>query len=245
MNSSKYSGQSYHRSIALKLLPLGMGLMILLMAGCATHPRPEHTYDYVERYDRMSEELDPILSLVYFPEDASLLHYDNVIIGNMTVGENWIEDEELAQRYATYMRIVLAQALEKEDAFERVTLDPTEDFEGPTMRIEGMYTLFDPGSGTARFFSFFVPFLQKSGATDLQLEARIYDIESGNLLMELVDRRRHLGHTPWLPNVGAFSDQFVMKHTVWETAHSIAAVLQQTAEGLSESEIEVSQEESQ
>lgn len=211
-----------HRHIETVLL---LGCLLLFQFGCNSYPEPTRTYEYVEQYGRMSDAMDPVLSLVHIPPHVSLPRYKSCVVGNFAVGEEWIDNRVYAQRYATYLRMLLVRALEEEGHFEKVTLNPHEDVPQPSLRIEGMATVFRTGSGTQRFFSYFLPFLQSGGATDFQVEGRIYDMNTGQLLMEFVDRRRHLGNTPWLPNPKTFSDKFVMKHTVWETARSIASVL--------------------
>ncbi|MFW6457165.1 MAG: hypothetical protein ACOC0A_02630 [Planctomycetota bacterium] len=218
---------------------------LIVQSGCQSYPKPNRTYEYVERYDRMSDSMDPILSLVYFSPNVSMSEYKGCIVGNIAVGGEWVEDQKVGQAYATYLRMLLVQELEKLEAFEKVTLDPNEDVPSPAMRIEGMCTVFDTGSGTQRFFSYFLPFLQKGGATDLQVEGRIYNVKSGELIMEFVDRRRHLGNTPWLPNPGTFSDKFVMKHTVWEVAHSLALVLSGSRQEIAEDIDTIQQKETQ
>lgn len=219
-------------------------ILTTLIGGCLSYPQPEHTYEFVEQYNRMTDRLEPALSLVYMPPDASLSPYRNLIIGNIAVGETWIEDPTRAQRYATYLRMLMVRELRGNERFDLITLNPGRDFTRPTMRLEGKVTVFDTGSGTQRFFSYFLFFLQKGGATDFQVEGRIYDISSGELLMEFVDRRRHLGNTPYLPNPSTFNDEFVMKHTVWETSKAIANVLTATDE-IPESDQKILNEETQ
>jgi hypothetical protein len=212
--------------IARRTLLLVAGMLVcVLQVGCIHYPSPRHTYEFVTRYDRMTERFEPRISLVYVPADSSLSRYRNFIVGNVAVGKSWVENPVQAQRYATYLRMLLARELRRSETYETVALDPRQPFTGPTMRLEGKVTAFDTGSGAMRFFSYFLFFLQSSGATDLQFEGRIYDTSTGQLLMEFVDRRRHLGNTPWLPNPKTFSDEFVMKHTVYETARELTAVM--------------------
>lgn len=215
--------------LAVLLLAIVVGT---LQTGCVHYPEPRHTYEFLTRYDRMSPRLEPRLSLIYLPPGASFSSYRNLIVGNVAVGENWVESPVQAQRYATYLRMLLARELRDTERFQVVELDPGGHFTGPTVRFEGKLTGFDTGSGAMRFFSYFLFFLQSGGATDLQIEGRLYDAATGEVLMELVDRRRHLGNTPWLPNPKTFSDEFVMKHTVWETARSLAGIISRLNNGL-------------
>lgn len=217
---------NFPRSAVRTTLLLVALLLGGLQTGCIHYPEPRHTYEFVTRYDRMSPRLEPKLSLVYVPPEVSFSPYRNFIVGNIAVGDNWVESPVQAQRYALYLRHkILAPEMRDTDRFDTVSLDPGRRFSVPTMRLEGKVTAFETGSGLARFFSYFLPFLQSGGASDFQLEGRIYDTATGELLMEFVDRRRHLGNTPWLPNPNTFSNEFVMKHTVWETGRSLAEVL--------------------
>lgn len=222
------SPQSDDRPIFRMAVLLTICLALSMQWGCNSYPKPTRTYEYVELYGRMSDSMDPVISLVYLPPGTSLSEYRGCVVGNIAVGEEWVERPEVAQAYAMYLRMLLVEELREQGRFDKVTSNPNESVPRPALRIEGMVTIFDTGSGTQRFFSYFLPFLQKGGATDFQVEGRIYNMDTGELAMEFVDRRRHLGNTPWLPNPGTFNDKFVMKHTVWETAHSLAMVLSGT-----------------
>ncbi len=224
-----------HPSIRLPSI-LILGLFLSLQWGCNSYPEPTKTYEYVEQYGRMSDAMDPVISLIYSPADVNFSRYKGCIVGNIAVGEEWVDHPAVAQRYANYFRQLLVSELRETNQFKKVTKNSDETVPHPALRIEGMCTVFETGSGTQRFFSYFLPFLQKGGATDFQLEGRIYNIDTGRIAMEFVDRRRHLGNTPWLPNPSTFSDQFVMKHTLLETAHSLARVLASAQKDATEEE---------
>ncbi len=198
------------------------------MAGCS-YPKAVRTYEFVVSYDRMTDSFDPDLSLVYVPADTALGRYRGVVVGDFTVGGTQVESPELAEHYTTYLRVALACELLKMEQFEFVTLDTDPAFlPGQSLRdvllVEGMITKFDMGSGALRYFSRFL-FLGL-GATDLQIEGRMVEADTGRLVVEFVDRRRHLANTPWGPNPRNFRKGFAMNVTARETAHCLAGFME-------------------
>ncbi|MFP4026879.1 MAG: hypothetical protein ACLFWL_03725 [Candidatus Brocadiia bacterium] len=213
-----------------KLLLLLLAVSAFGWAGCS-YPKPVRTYEYLDRYDRMTDRYDPRLSLVYLSPDRQITQYDNFIIGNVAVGETSVKNPQKANRYTTLFRTYFAHELNRMETFDELSLNSNAEFPSPTLRMEAMITRFKMGSGTARWFSFFFFFLQSSGATDMQIEGRIYDIHTGQVIMEFLDRRRHLGNTPLGPNPKTLNDHFVMKQTFLETARYLASFIGKAHEG--------------
>jgi hypothetical protein len=200
--------------------------LMLMLCGCRC-PRAVHTYEYLTDYDRMSDGCEPLASLVYMAPQADLASYKTLIINEFGVGESWVANDEQATAYAMQIRALLSKQLRNRRVFETVLLDPAqaEQAPGPALRMDGRVTVFDLGSGWQRYMSFWAPFLSHTGATDFQIEARFVDARTGQTVLELADRRRHMGNTPWGPNYRTFDGQFVMRHTVQLTAHSLAELL--------------------
>jgi hypothetical protein len=97
--------------------------------------------------------------------------------------------------------------------------------------VEGKVTVFDMGNGWVRYFAGLL-FLGL-GATDFQVEGRVTNYGTGELVMEFVDRRRHLANTPFGPNLKNLSDHtFAMKITELYSARSLAYLLSQPVEAL-------------
>jgi hypothetical protein len=193
--------------------------------GCH-YPQAVHTYEYVTDYERMSPAYDPDVSLVYVPQETSFRDCKGIIIGDVKVGSAWVDSPDQAKRYATFFRVVLRNELLKLKKFDFVSLDkdeggPTGDPQGRTLLLEGQITKFDMGSGLLRYLDYFLWFLQ-AGATDLQVEGRITEAATGKLLVEFVDRRRHLCNTPFGPNPRNFREGYAMKVTTAETAQCLA-----------------------
>ena len=203
---------------------------LVLMLGCS-YPKAIDTYEFLDQYDHMTDRFDPVISLVYLDPAADISRYRNFIVGNVAVGRHWVEDQKAAQSYATLFRNLMARELVEANRFDYVILDPSFRHRSPMLRMEAMVTIFDTGSGVCRFFSYFLFPLQKPGATDLQIEGRLYDTATGEVVMEFVDRRRHLGNTPWGPTPATFRDEFVMKQTVLETARALALFISRAHEG--------------
>lgn len=88
-------------------------------------------------------------------------------------------------------------------------------------------TVYDKGSGWQRFL--FIP----PGASDFQIECRLVDAATGDVVMVLADRRRFMANTPWGPNPDTFYDDYVMRLTLKETAVCMANFLQNAYHGLS------------
>ena len=199
-------------------------MTLALLAGCSA-PRAIHTYEYLTDYERMTEQFDPLASLVYMPPDAGLDGYQALAINELEIGQGWVRDAKGAKAYARLFRTLFANRLLERQVFGAVLLDPGPEFtpyeSGRVLRMEGKVTVFSLGNGWKRYFSFWYPFLQ-SGATDFQIEARFRDAVTGQVVMELADRRRHLGNTVWGPNIRTFNAEFVMKHTVQLTARCLA-----------------------
>lgn len=197
----------------------------LFLAGCS-YPPAIHTYEYVTAYDRMSDSYDPILSLVYVPRPTAFSNYLGVVIGDVRVGDIWVESPQEALGYATFLRVALRSELTKLKKFAFVSLDKDGKVLGEQLRahallVEGMITKFDRGSGLKRYLSYFLWFLQ-SGATDLQFEGRITDAATGRLIVEFVDRRRNLCNTPFGPNPNNFKRGYAMKVTARDMALCLA-----------------------
>ena len=201
-------------------------VLALLLTGCS-YPKPIRTYEFIIQHDRMTNQFEPVLSLVYVAQNVDLRRYENLVIGGVSVGEQWVEDPSEAARYATYLRARVRKILAKSGRFQEVTLDRDGSYPTPTLRLEVMVTKFDFGSGALRYFGWFLPLFQSKAASDFQIEGRLIDVASGAVVVEFADRRRHLGNTPFGPNPRTFRDDFVMKHTVKTTSRALAAFIKE------------------
>ena len=209
-------------------LPL-LAAAALTQAGCS-YPKAIPTYEFLTDYDRMTDRFEPLLSLVHMPEGAELSGYDGVIIGQVAVGDAWVEEREKAQQYATYFRCLLQKRIldtQKFDPYYPATASGSPHL----MRLHAKITRFDMGCGWKRWMSCSLPFFQ-GGASDIQVEGRITDSATGRLLMEFADRRRHLGNTPWGPTPKTFNSDFVMKLTLDQTAACLAKFIDEAYHGL-------------
>jgi len=226
---------SRHRSVLLSASLLAVLFASMPLLGGCHPPKAVPSYEFVTRYERMSEEQDPLVSLVYVPQARRLGSYDGVVIGDVGVGETWIESREKAAGYARLFRIVLQKELWKLDRYGFVTLDAGSYYasaeHAPALLLEGLVTRFDTGSGWQRYFSYFFWFLE-SGATDFQIEGRLVDADSGELVMEFVDRRRGVYNTIFGPNPRTFRDKFAMCLTARDTAQCLAAFIGQGYDGV-------------
>ncbi len=207
--------------------------VLMAAAGC-TYPQPVPSYECITQYDRMSNQYEPMVSLVYSPIPLDLKDYRGVIVGPVKLGSTWIESEEDAARYATYYRVCLLKDLAGLKTFEKVAFeDDPADWGGTlkgVMRIDTTMTRFYMGSGLLRYVNFFLFFLP-SGATDLQLEGRITDAATGKLICEFADRRRELANTPWGPNPRNFRRTFAMTVTAAKTATAFATFVSTVRDG--------------
>jgi len=204
-------------------------LLVLAALGCST-PKVIPSYECIIHYDRMADRYEPLVSLVYPAEPVDLSRYRAVIVGPVTLGRSWVKSRADAERYATFYRVSLLKALSALNVFDDVRFGEAEPAGAPptaTLRIDTMITRFDMGSGILRYASFFLFFLQGS-ATDFQIEGRITDAGTGQTLVEFVDRRRHLGNTPWGPSPRNFKRNFAMTVTAHETAQAFAAFVGMT-----------------
>jgi len=199
----------------------------LAAPGCSI-PRPVHTYEYVTHYERMTDSYDPLCSLVYMPPNASLEGYRHILVGEIQVGKLFVESPQTAAGYATVLRTELCRQLAALGTFDTVGMAANPQAIAPqphgSLLLEGMITRFSMGSGLLRYLSWFLPFLQSS-ATDLQFEGRIVEADTHRLVLEFVDRRRHLGNTPWGPNPQNFHKGFAMRVTTLEMAKCLAMLV--------------------
>ena len=205
------------------------------MQGCGSYPRPVHTYEYLINYERMTAQYDPQVSLVYLPDSGAFKRCRGIVVGEIGVGERWVEDRQRAAAFSTLLRCMLVQDLARLRKFDFVARDGSRatlgGASGPVYRIDGMITRFDMGSGWARYLGYFV-FLQ-AGATDLQLAGRVTDAATGELIMEFVDRRRHLGNTSWGPGLcNLTNSEFVMKVTAKQMSECLARFIDSVGEGV-------------
>jgi hypothetical protein len=214
---------------------------IMLCTGCGT-PDAVRTNEFITDQERMTPA-DPLLSLVYLPDLGHLTLAEGIVIGSLAVGGERIEDPEQARVHTNLFRVMLFHELQKADAqvkesgergFRTIRREPPAHWERlprRTLRLDGHVSVFDMGSGSLRYFGGLL-FLGL-GATDFQIEGRLTDRATGEVVMEFVDRRRHLGNTPFGPNTKNLSDStFAMKVTALHTARSLAYMLAQPVEAL-------------
>ncbi|MHC4788454.1 MAG: hypothetical protein ACYS8K_04515 [Planctomycetota bacterium] len=210
-------------------------LLLLALPGCS-YPPAIHTHEYLTSYERMSDGFDPLLSLVYVPRADAFSRYNGVIIGDIGIGETWVEAPAEARGFTTFLRICLRSKLIKLKKFDFVTLDKKGDWLEPqdldeTLLLEGKITKFDMGSGFLRYFSYFLVVAQL-GATDLQFEGRISEASTGRLLMEFADRRRQLCNTPFGPNPHNFQRGYAMRVTAMDVAQCLVHFIDISYESL-------------
>ncbi len=217
------------------------GVLLVLVAastfsasGCRA-PRPVPTSECVTDYDRMSDDYEPLASLVYIPDSNGPARYRAVAVGPFAVGSG-VEPRERAFGYATLFRVLLKRELEKLEEFESVALESggagSAHGSGDELRLEGMVTRFDMGSGTMRYMHGLLPLLP-SGATDLQVEGRLMEGATGKVLLEFVDRRRGIYNTPFGPTPRNLREErFAMDLTARDTAACLAELIRQWHEAL-------------
>jgi hypothetical protein len=208
-------------------------LLLLGAVGCS-FPQPIPSYECLTHYERMSDQYEPMVSLVYSPQRLDLRGYRGVIVGPVKLGNTWIDSQEDAARYATYYRVCLLKELIALKTFDRVSLEGGElGWEGSldgVLRIDTTITRFYMGSGFLRYINYFLFFLP-SGATDFQIEGRVTDAGTGKLILEFADRRRDLGNTPWGPNPRNFHRTFAMTVTAAKTAQAFATFVSTVRDG--------------
>jgi hypothetical protein len=212
-----------------------LAFLLLASAGCSA-PQAVRTYEFIDAYDRMTDEYDPMVSLVYVPRPTSWGRYRGIAIGYVGVGHELVASPEDAIGYATFFRLALRQELLEAGQFEFVSLDPDladipEEERDEVLLFEGMVTKLDFGSGIKRYLSFFAWFLE-SGATDFQIEGRISNAGSGAMLAEFADRRRSLCNTPFGPNPKTLDAGYAMRQTAKDTAECLAQFIDMGCEGL-------------
>jgi len=207
---------------------------LVVLAGCGSYPKAVHTYEYLLNYDRMSEENDPLVSLVYLPDPHAFKHCAGITVGEITMGEGAAAACEDPDRYTMLMRALLVIRLTDCERFDTVGLDTGEPRpphgERPLYRLEGMITRFNHGSGWRRYWSWFV--FASGGATDVQFEGCIRNVDSGELVMEFADRRRFVGHTPWGPDPRTNGGEFAMNMTMQQMAAGFAHFIETAHDGL-------------
>ncbi len=213
---------------ALALLCLTVA--VLAATGCGSVPKPKHTYGNVVDYERMTDHYDPMVSLVYSSGEHTLDEYHTLYIDGFEVQRgDLVEDYKKARHEGLRLRYTIIDELrQREDVFRTVTADDRyASIDKPGLLVmKPKITVYETGSGWKRYF------YMSSGASDFQFECKLVDAATGETVMELVDRRRFLGNTPWGPNPDALEDQFVMDLTLKQTAVSLANFLQKAYHGL-------------
>ena len=212
------------------LAVLCVTMAALVATGCGSVPKPKHTYGNVIDYERMTDHYDPTVSLVYSSGEHTLDEYHTLYIDGFKVqrGE-LVEDYKEARHRGLELRYTIIDELrQREDVFRTVTADDryASTSESGVLVMKPKITIYDTGSGWKRYF--FI----SSGSTDFQVECKLVDAATGETVMELVDRRRFLGNTPWGPNPDALEDQFVMNLTLKETAVCLADFFEKAYHGL-------------
>ena len=199
-----------------------------LTVGCGSVPKPVRTYGQVVNYDRMTNEYDPKVSLVYSSGEHTLDEYQTLYIDNFQVQSgDLVKKYKEARLYGLRLRYTLKEEISERNVFQTVSVNEqyrNTDRSG-VLRMEPEITIYNKGSGWQRFFFW-------TGATDFQIECRLVDAATGDVVMELVDRRRFLAHTPWGPNPDTFYDDYVMRLTLKETAVCLADFLKNAQDGL-------------
>jgi len=223
--------EPFRASVASASCLLIVSAALALAAQGCRYPQAVHTYEYVTDYERMSADYDSTarISLVYVPQDTSFNDSKGIVVGDVTVGKVWVDTPDQAKGYAAFFRVVLRNELLKLKKFDFVSLEKgdggSSNLPPRTLLLEGEITKFDMGSGFLRYLDYFLWFVQ-AGATDLQVEGRITDAATGKLLVEFVDRRRHLCNTPFGPNPRNLHEGYGMKVTAAETALCLAKFIE-------------------
>jgi len=209
-----------------RFLLAAVSMAAALLTGCS-YPKAIHTYEYLVRYDRMTGAFDPLVSLVYAAPGRRLADYSVLFVDDIGVAESRVEDVAEAALYALRFRCTLRSELAALKKFRLVTLDRhyASARQPGILRLAGKVTVFDKGSGWQRY-------LLGRGAADFQVECRITDMRSGEVVMELADRRGHLGNTPFGPNPKTFSNDYVMKAAIKQTAVCMAQFIGKAFYGL-------------
>lgn len=206
-----------------------MATAAVMAAGCGSVPKPKRTYGNVVDYDRMTNHYDPMVSLVYSSGDHTLNEYDTLYIDSCQVEDSdLVKDYNEARQYGLWLRYTIVEAIRnREDTFRRVTADSRfrSRREDGLLVMKPKITVYDKGSGWKRY-------LLWSGASDLQVECKLVDAASGEVVMELVDRRRFVANTPWGPNPDTIDDNWVMELTLKETAEGLANFFKEAYDGL-------------
>jgi hypothetical protein len=211
----------------LVVLPV-IAVLAAMSVGCGGVPKPRRTYSEVVDYERMTNEYDPLVSLVYSDGKHKLNEYDTLYLVDFVVDDtDYVTDRQEAGAYARRLRLTLRNLLSDRDLFENVTVsDRYWNSRKPgLLMMFATISVYDKGSGWSRFFFW-------SGATDFQIECKFIDAATGDTVMELVDRRRHLGNTPFGPNIDTVKDHYVMKLTMKQTLVCMTEFLKKAYDGL-------------
>ena len=161
-------------------------LLALVMAGCGAHRVTP--VDPLVTGDLKPSIEDTDGGLVGIARGFSPKAYSVIIVEPFKVREAEIKDDEdrrLAKDMATHLQTQIAQRLRTAGVFARVMDAPGGGGgDGRALRLEGDITRLTEGSQALRYFVGF-----GAGAAKAQMETRLVDVQSRQVLLVTADRR--------------------------------------------------------
>jgi len=187
------------------------------LSGCI--PQAIQENDSIFEVEGMSEEYRPQLSRVTLHDSGKITEYPIIYIEELTWNKGLVQNEDFARDCSIYIRERLYIELARTGTFLIVSCNPKcieKQSEGyRVLSLKQKITRADYGAGWKRYFQAFIPFLMLSwpGATDLQVEGRLYDGSSDIVILDFAARERTLGNTIIGPSPHTFKKEYVMRMT--------------------------------
>jgi hypothetical protein len=146
-----------------------------------------------------------------------------------------VERSERTDVYRPFVADQLSKAVLSEGAFKKVVLDPQYlNVAQPDEKIlvmDAVITRLEAGNGPARL-------VFQLGATDFQIEGKLYDAKTGRTALEFVERSREIDRDPSNPTAKTLSADYTLKRTIRKVATSVSRLLKDlSAPGVTKTEV--------
>jgi len=207
---------------------LFLAVLLAVVAGCSSTPKPS---GFLVRYSDLEPVKKPNLDGVAEAAGFSPRQYRAVVLAPVRVSASIRNRIAQSDKFGEYLRRCLHAHLVEKHVFPIVTENPnflTLGKYGPsTLRFDLAITEIRYGNGLLRYLIGW----DSAGATIVQVEGKLSDVRTGELMLKFADRRRNSGY----PGLGfnfkqlkkVFRGSYLVSASLYQISSDVAEWLKQ------------------
>lgn len=157
---------------------------------------------------------------VYFAKGFLLADYPVLHFAGVRIGQDAEKGYERQSHYRKFFADQILHHLRLLRRFQVVTQGPDEPGRGKVARLDVWISDLDEGSGAMRYMVGF-----ESGSVDVQVEGRVVDAKTEEVVLEFADRRREAGNPNSGLNPTVFMPKPLIEKVLLRQANEIAKLL--------------------